>query len=345
MNIKKPQLQQDPLSLKSISASIKDLLESKQPSASQFGTLANSFITLYKQNLIRPQISGISTNPDEATKEIEKRLSILVDGLHGREQIGLTIARHRLACCLKGKPVTPESLDSVTKEFVARRLVALGGLQHEGKGIGFGTIDGVLVALDIWLNKIQNAGSVDEILPILELLEVFDKQVFKDKKLAFISVAGQTDDDCKLGKRTLDSYSVITADQIISECRTKVDAIVVAALKAMKQSPASTAKLLKALSAPILQLMSNPLLVSEFAQKTLQSDDHDLQDASLGLIVSLISRYSFEFPTYYEKLYNLVRSRQTYSLALLKIIEISLKSKKLSVKVLTAFMKVNILSH
>lgn len=332
--------QQDPLSLKAISEGIKELLESKAPTSAQFGSLANSFIALYRQNLLRPMLAGFSTNPDDSTKEMEKRLNIFVDSLQGREQVGLTIAKHRLACCLKGKPVTIESLDSVIKEFVIRRLVSFGGLQHEGKGIGFGTVDGVLVALDIWLSKISTSNSIDEILKILELLEVFDKQVFIEKKVAFIPVANPSEENGKLGKRTLDSYSVITADQLVSACKSKIDAIVVAALKAVKQSAEDTTKLLRALSAPILQLMSNPLLVSEFAQKLLENDDHTLQDAALGLIVNLISKYSFEFPTYYERLYNLVRSRQTFSLQLLKIIEISLKSKKLSVKVLAAFMKV-----
>lgn len=332
--------QHNPLSLKSISISIKELFESKAATQSQFASIANSFIALYNQGLLRPQL-GENGKIDEATKEMEKRILLFSDCLKGREKIGLEIAKHRLVCCLKGKPITQDNLNLVLKEPTARKMVVLGGLNPEGNGIGFGTLDGTLVALDIWLNKV-NSSSVDQIIEILELLECLDQKVFKEKKICFLPL-GRTEDEEEgnLGKRSLGTFSSLSLDKLVDECKQKVDAIVVTMLKQAKTSQADMTKIIKAISAPILSLMSNPLLVSEFAQQSLSSETEDLQDVALGLIVNLISRYSFEYPQFYEKLYNLVSKRKSYSLALLKILEISLKSRKLSVKVLASFLKVS----
>ena len=86
-------------------------------------------------------------------------------------------------------------------------------------------------------------------------------------------------------------------------------------------------------------MMNNPLLLAEYLKNGVQSRFQLSEDSSLESIVILIARFGLEYENYYEHLYNMIKSRNSFSLKLLKILEISLRSSKLNESTIYPFMK------
>ena len=59
----------------------------------------------------------------------------------------------------------------------------------------------------------------------------------------------------------------------------------------------------------------------------------------MRLLLTLISKHQFDQPAYYETLYDTMRQRQSVSIELLKIVEISLKSRRLAASTIHPFLK------
>lgn len=73
-----------------------------------------------------------------------------------------------------------------------------------------------------------------------------------------------------------------------------------------------------------------------------QSTESDIQILSLSSLFVLITRYSLEYPNYYEKLYSLVSAPVLCSVhreRFLRLLEASLKSSKVSLQIQTSFLK------
>jgi len=85
--------------------------------------------------------------------------------------------------------------------------------------------------------------------------------------------------------------------------------------------------------------MGNPLILAEHLQRAIKHSDVNIQDSALESLVILIGKYNLEYPTYYENLYNIIKNRASYSLKILKILEISLKNSKLTSTTILPFMK------
>ena len=324
-------------SLATISAGLKQLLTDglDQKIATE---ISKQLIALYRQGLLRP-ILGKSAS-DQATSEVEKRVGIFLDVAGELPKVCRLLVRERVACATKGR-LTRETINDLVADRFVRKAVAQGGLDGGAEGIGFGCLDSLLVVVDLWSQEMLDCSTVEEAISILKKVEQINKEIFKDGKTAFIKLGDSSETDGALGKRELDKISTVTAEQLSEICKEKIDLIVTQALKRVKSNPGDRLSLIRSLTPQLLGLMGNPLLVSEFTQRCFDHSGEELQDAALGLLVVLISRHSFEHPAYYSTLYDLVRKRESYSLALLKIIEISLKSRKLSSAVLTAFLKVN----
>lgn len=89
----------------------------------------------------------------------------------------------------------------------------------------------------------------------------------------------------------------------------------------------------------ILDKMANPSIVFQMVNTGLSNADEDVQDRALELLTVLIGRFHFEHKDYYKMLYNTIRMRKSLSLRILKILEISLKSRKLSMTAVIPFLK------
>lgn len=325
-----------PSPLAAISTAIKELLQGDN-SQKKALEIASQFSLLYKQGLVRPVLGREAA--DQATSEIEKRLDIFIDAAGHHSKICRTLIKDRVQCATQGR-ITKDTLADLIADRFVRKTVAKGGLEGASEGIGFGCLDGILVILDLWQQQLTNSSTLEQSLEILKKVEELDKNTIKEGKTCFFKLGEPIENDGSLGKRAFDKISTLTSENLIEICKEKIDFIVTQTLKRAKNTVNDKTSMVKALTPQLLSLMGNPLLVSEFNQRCLDNDDEDLQDAAFGLLIVLVSRYGFEHPTYYSTLYNMVRKRETYSLPLLKIIEISLKSRKLSSKVLAAFLKV-----
>lgn len=85
--------------------------------------------------------------------------------------------------------------------------------------------------------------------------------------------------------------------------------------------------------------MGSPVLLAEYLKSGFKNGSQNTQDLALESLVILIGRYNLEYEQYYEELYNLLRTRDTYDLKLLKIVEISLRNSKLKQSTILPFMK------
>ena len=85
--------------------------------------------------------------------------------------------------------------------------------------------------------------------------------------------------------------------------------------------------------------MYNPLLTAEFLQNGFRHGNSQCQDFALESLVILIGKHSLEYPDYYEHLYNMVKERSSFSLKILKILEISLRNSKITATTVLPFMK------
>lgn len=85
--------------------------------------------------------------------------------------------------------------------------------------------------------------------------------------------------------------------------------------------------------------MSNPLILAEYLQTGFKIGNSTCQDYALESLVILIGKFNLEYSNYYEHLYEMVRKRSSFSLKILKILEISLKNSKLTSKTIFPFIK------
>lgn len=104
--------------------------------------------------------------------------------------------------------------------------------------------------------------------------------------------------------------------------------------------------ILKKLNKKFLSNMENPLILSDFlTNKFESSSNQDLQILSLKGLFILITKYSFEYANYYNKLYNLIKIsspvwKSKFLWKFLSLLEVSLRTTKISNLVLSAFVKV-----
>lgn len=85
--------------------------------------------------------------------------------------------------------------------------------------------------------------------------------------------------------------------------------------------------------------MSNPLVLAEYLQLGFNQGSAKCQDFALESLVILIGRYGLEYVDYYKHLYNMIKDRSSFSLKILKIVEISLKNSKITPTTILPFMK------
>lgn len=85
--------------------------------------------------------------------------------------------------------------------------------------------------------------------------------------------------------------------------------------------------------------MQNPLLFADYLIKGFEQGINSVQDSCLESLVYLIAKFGLEYEDYYPKLYSLVKSRSSFNLKLLKIVEISLRNSKLKESTILPFLK------
>ena len=89
----------------------------------------------------------------------------------------------------------------------------------------------------------------------------------------------------------------------------------------------------------MFERMSNPLILAEYLQLGFNKGSSQCQDYALESLVILIGRYGLEYVDYYKHLYDMIKDRSSFSLKILKIVEISLKNSKLTPTTILSFMK------
>lgn len=86
--------------------------------------------------------------------------------------------------------------------------------------------------------------------------------------------------------------------------------------------------------------MKNPLLLAECFISIFEGDyESELKDFALENLILLIGNYGLEYEDYYRALYDYIRLRKDLSLKVLKILEISLRNRKLSSSTINPFVK------
>lgn len=85
--------------------------------------------------------------------------------------------------------------------------------------------------------------------------------------------------------------------------------------------------------------MNNPLVLTEYLQLGFNQGSQECQDHALESLVILIGKYGLEYVDYYKHLYDMIKERSSFSLKILKIVEISLKNSKLTPTTILPFMK------
>lgn len=85
--------------------------------------------------------------------------------------------------------------------------------------------------------------------------------------------------------------------------------------------------------------MHNPLILAEYLQKGFNLGNSKCQDFALESLVILIGKYGLEYVDYYKNLYDMIKERSSFSLKILKILEISLKNSKITATTILPFMK------
>lgn len=89
----------------------------------------------------------------------------------------------------------------------------------------------------------------------------------------------------------------------------------------------------------LFKKMGNPLILAEFLQEGFKNGSSLCQDYALESLVILMGMYNLEYNNYYEHLYDMIRQRNSYTLKILKILEISLKNSKLTSTTVFPFIK------
>lgn len=333
--------------LKTLSDSIKAFLTDTISGQKQGPSIAKMFLNFYKQNLITPgKLDTLGVEGDKLTVAVEKRLDLFVQHAKGLEGYvaKVSVTRRRI---LLGE-VTKENVDLVLREAALRRC--FGGWVSEviSGNATFVEIPAIkeyadvgLLVLDIVNDLVQQESTLEGVLGLVRSLESFPEESLNASELLFLGrQEAPGADDGTLGKRNLESISSIKPEMISEMAKQRITSIIRLALKKTPAGePAEYEKTLKCLTPKLFGMMSNPLSISEFVKKGIEIKDEGIQDVCLENLVYLISRHSFEFEGFYSMLYNLVKDRPTLEIKVLKILEISLKSRRLSAGVIRPFLK------
>lgn len=330
------------LTLASVSELILSLKPSLTNSESTLKLISTFLAQQYSRGVARPDVlSELCKNKDTATNGIEKRVGMFMEKLvTGQEKHALRIAKERVG------RVSKENVAQALKEAVFCKAVQLtagiGPIRPKGIQpalIGFGCIDGLLTYTSILADQANAATDIKEIISIVDSLNVIDREALKSKSLALIK--DETSDKPFANGKSLESNVTVTPDYLLSMLRSHVDGIVGTLVKKTSSDDSDVLQTLRLLAPSLLSLMSHPLLVSPFATKALSSKNPQIQDQALTTVLCLITRYSFDMPDFHSRLYDLVKSRKTLSLPLLRLLEVSLKSAELPSTTVVPFVKVS----
>lgn len=333
------------LTLASVSELILSLKPSLTNSESTLKLISTFLAQQYARGVARPDVlSELCKNKDSATNGIEKRVGMFMEKLvTGQEKHALRIAKERVG------RVSKENVAQALKEAVFCKAVQLtagiGPIRPKGIQpalIGFGCIDGLLAYTSILVDQANAATDIKEIISIVDSLNIIDREALKSRSLALIK--DETSDKPFANGKSLESNVTVTPDYLLSMLRSNVDGIIGTLIKKTSSDDSDVLQTLRLLTPSLLSLMSHPLLVSPFATKALSSKNPEIQDQALTTVLCLITRYSFDMPDFHSRLYDLVKSRKTLSLPLLRLLEVSLKSAELPSTTVVPFVKVDSLS-
>jgi hypothetical protein len=93
------------------------------------------------------------------------------------------------------------------------------------------------------------------------------------------------------------------------------------------------------LDSKFFEKMHNPLVLAEYLQRGFNQGNSKCQDFALEALVILIGKYGLEYVDYYKHLYDMIKERSSFSLKMLKILEISLKNSKITATTILPYMK------
>ena len=110
-------------------------------------------------------------------------------------------------------------------------------------------------------------------------------------------------------------------------------------LKCTDVTSRTYAEICNVLDSKFFEKMQNPLILAEYLQRGFNHGNSKCQDFALESLVILIGKYGLEYVDYYKNLYDMIKERSTFSLKMLKILEISLKNSKITATTILPFMK------
>jgi hypothetical protein len=331
-------------------ASVSELIVSLKPSLSTPEThlrLISSFLAQqYTRGVARPDnLTDLCKNKDTATNAIEKRVGMFIEKLvTGQEKHALKIARERVG------RISKENIHVALKEVVFCKAVQLScGISPirpkavQTNQIGFGCIDGLISYTGILVDQAAAAEEFKEVIEIVQQLGQLDKEILKTTSFALIKDDSPhiVEDKYTPQQKSLESNVTVTPDYLLSLLRANVDNIIGSLVKKTPQSDEAILQTLRQLTPSLMSLMSHPLLIAPFASKSLANKNPDIQDQALTTVLCLITRYSFDMPDFHSRLYDLVKTRKTLSLPLLRLLELSLKSAELPSVTVIPFVKVD----
>jgi len=298
-------------SIGEVTALLGDLLAKDKPSPDSVQRLGTFFLQQIRRGLVTPgKLSSLQEGGDALTKTFEKRLEAFVHLVaRGDDWLpAIAVAKERIRISL-GR-VTKENIGEASQERIMRILAK--AAVERGKPLN--GIDGLLFMVEV--AKEADAGVLDWLATIQEVgggLNYFYSQ----------------DDNAELGKR-LSGSSAINAEFVEDIVRSRIDDIVSKELKKREWN-----KIEK-----VLNNMGNPLLVAEAALKAIRgSKDANEEEQVLQLLLKLMSIHGLEVNGYYPALYKALRDRTELSPQLLKISEISLRSRRLASTTQLPFLK------
>lgn len=211
-------------------------------------------------------------------------------------------------------------------------------------------IDAQVYVTEVLLEKVLiEKATPKTMIEVFDLIQTMPLTSFRSQLLLFqVNILPKNHDGEGLGKRGYDKISKKTTATLREECRQNMNKLVTRALEVAqksfkKMSNKDKAEFITRLNMELFKLMATPTLTSEFIVSCIKLDEENLQELALDSMISLMSRYNYEYRNYYEMLYNLVRKRKTLSIRMLKVIEISLRTRALGVSVLGPFLKVEFL--
>ena len=309
--------------------------------------VAKHFINFYKQNLITPiRIDSLGVEGDKVTKLVEKKLEVFAEHSKGLEGYLAKISKIRRKQLIGD--VTKENIELALREAAIRRCFGGWAFDFLGGICSFEEVpavpqfaDALLVFVDILAEAAQKEKSLAGVLRFVAAFTKIPASAMQSSKFLFLAADEAAEvESANLGKRSLETISKLTPDAVVQLARQRITAVARLALKhTSTTSNADYAETLEALSPDLFILMDNPLCLSEFFKQGVTIEDLDIQDRCLECLIHLISRHSFEFDGFYQMLYDLARTRATLGIRILKILEIALKSRRLSAGILKPFLK------